>query len=134
MKFRRESSEQGPLINITSLIDVVFILLIFFAVTTSFISTSSIKVDLPKAKGEAVEQKKNIRVSINNNGTIYIDGSMVSDAELSARFDIMKKSNPDALVVIEADEKALHGKVVFVIDKARSSDFTRFAIATEEEK
>ena len=62
MRFRNEKKDTNIMINITSLIDVVFILLIFFAVTTSFVTPSSIKVDLPKAKGEAVEEKKNIRL------------------------------------------------------------------------
>ncbi len=47
---------------------------------------------------------------------------------------MLKDVNPEALIVIEADEKSLHGKVVFVIDKAKSADYTRFAIATEEAK
>ncbi len=116
MRFRNEKKDTNIMINITSLIDVVFILLIFFAVTTSFVTPSSIKVDLPKAKGEAVEEKKNIRIAVDSTGALFLD------------------VNPEALIVIEADEKSLHGKVVFVIDKAKSADYTRFAIATEEAK
>jgi len=134
MRFRDRSNDYSPTINITPLIDIVFILLIFFAVTTSFISSNSIKVDLPKAKGEAVEQNKNIRVAIDKQGVLYIDGKPINDSELSGRLQIMKKSNPDALVIIEADQSSLHGKVVFVIDTARSVDYTRFAIATEEQR
>lgn len=132
MNFRSKKRETEGGINITPLIDVVFILLIFFAVTTSFIAASSIKVDLPKAKGEAVEEKKNIRLAINSSGEIFLDGKAIKDNELSGRLTILKQTNKDALVVIEADEKALHGKVIFAMDAARAADFTRFAIATEE--
>ncbi len=132
MKFRSRKREAEGGINITPLIDVVFILLIFFAVTTSFIATSSIKVDLPKAKGEAVEEKKNIRLAINQSGEIFLDGQAVKDGELEGRLTMLKQTSPDALVIIEADEKALHGKVIFVMDAAKTADFTRFAIATEE--
>lgn len=134
MKFRKESLNANNSINITPLIDIVFILLIFFAVTTSFITASTIKVNLPKAKGEATEQNKNIRVSIDSSGVIFLDGKPIQDSELKGRLDIMKTTSPDALVIIEADEKSLHGKVVFVIDNARAADFTRFAIATEGDK
>lgn len=132
MKFRSRKNESEVGINITPLIDVVFILLIFFAVTTSFITTSSIKVDLPKAKGDAVEQKKNIRIAVDYSGKLYVDGLPINDKELSNKLSELKQVNPEALIVIEADEKALHGKVIFVMDTARESDFTRFAIATEE--
>ncbi len=132
MNFRNKKSDSNGGINITPLIDVVFILLLFFAVTTSFITTSSIKVDLPKAKGEAVEQKKNIRIAVDNKGSLFIDGTAINDNELEGKLALLKESNPEALIVIEADEKALHGKVIFVMDTARSVDFVRFAIATEE--
>ncbi len=133
MNFRNKKQfSNGGGINITPLIDVVFILLLFFAVTTSFITTSSIKVDLPKAKGEAVEQKKNIRIAVDNKGLLYLEGNKINDSELEGKLSLLKESNPDALIVIEADEKALHGKVIFVMDTARSVDFIRFAIATEE--
>ena len=134
MRFRNEKKDTNIMINITSLIDVVFILLIFFAVTTSFVTPSSIKVDLPKAKGEAVEEKKNIRIAVDSKGALFLDGEAVKDDELESKLKVLKDVNPEALVFIEADEKSLHGKVVFVIDKAKSADFTRFAIATEEAK
>ena len=134
MRFRNEKKDTNIMINITSLIDVVFILLIFFAVTTSFVTPSSIKVDLPKAKGEAVEEKKNIRIAVDSTGALFLDGEAVKDEELESRLKVLKDVNPEALIVIEADEKSLHGKVVFVIDKAKSADYTRFALATEAAK
>lgn len=134
MKFRSEKKDSNIVINITPLIDVVFILLIFFAVTTSFVSPSSIQVDLPKAKGDAVEQKKNIRIAVDNKGILYLEGKEIKDEDLEMSLVELKKTLPDATVIIEADEKSLHGKVVFVIDKARAADYMKFAIATEESK
>ncbi len=135
MKFRRKSkNDKSMVINITPLIDIVFILLLFFAVTTSFITTSSIEVDLPNAKGDSVQvEQKNINIAINPKGEIYINGSRVIDEDLSVQFEELKKSDPDAVVIIEGDEESMYGKVVFVIDTARAADFTKFAIATEEE-
>ncbi len=132
MRFRDTKRDTNIIINITPLIDIVFILLIFFAVTTSFVTPSSIKMDLPKAKGEAVEDKKNIRVAVDSAGALYIDGEPIKDEELEGRLKTLKDIHPEATVIIEADEKAMHGKVVFVIDKAKSVDYTKFAIATKE--
>lgn len=132
MRFRDTKRDTNIIINITPLIDVVFILLIFFAVTTSFVTPSSIKMDLPKAKGEAVEDKKNIRVAVDSAGALYIDGEPIKDEELEGRLKTLKDLHPEATVIIEADKKAMHGKVVFVIDKAKSVDYTKFAIATKE--
>ena len=132
MRFRDTKRDTNIIINITPLIDVVFILLIFFAVTTSFVTPTSIKMDLPKAKGEAVEDKKNIRVAVDSTGALFIDGESIKDDELESRLKTLKDIHPEATVIIEADEKAMHGKVVFVIDKAKSVDYTKFAIATKE--
>ena len=89
-------------------------------------------MDLPKAKGEAVEDKKNIRVAVDSTGALFIDGESIKDDELESRLKTLKDIHPEATVIIEADEKAMHGKVVFVIDKAKSADYTKFAIATKE--
>lgn len=132
MRFRDTKRDTNIIINITPLIDVVFILLIFFAVTTSFVTPTSIKMDLPKAKGEAVEDKKNIRVAVDSTGALFIDGESIKDDELESRLKTLKDIHPEATVIIEADEKAMHGKVVFVIDKAKSADYAKFAIATKE--
>lgn len=132
MRFRDTKRDTNIIINITPLIDVVFILLIFFAVTTSFVTPTSIKMDLPKAKGEAVEDKKNIRVAVDSTGALFIDGESIKDDELESRLKTLKDIHPEATVIIEADERAMHGKVVFVIDKAKSADYTKFAIATKE--
>lgn len=132
MRFRDTKRDTNIIINITPLIDIVFILLIFFAVTTSFVTPTSIKMDLPKAKGEAVEDKKNIRVAVDSTGALFIDGESIKDDELESRLKTLKDIHPEATVIIEADEKAMHGKVVFVIDKAKSADYAKFAIATKE--
>ncbi len=84
--------------------------------------------------GMAVEEKKNIRIAVDSTGALFLDGEAVKDEELESKLKVLKDVNPEALIVIEADEKSLHGKVVFVIDKAKSADYTRFAIATEEVK
>lgn len=99
MRFRNEKKDTNIMINITSLIDVVFILLIFFAVTTSFVTPSSIKVDLPKAKGEAVEEKKNIRIAVDSTGALFLDGEAVKDEELESKLKVPSVCPSDPLAM-----------------------------------
>ncbi|WP_022850415.1 ExbD/TolR family protein [Limisalsivibrio acetivorans] len=133
MKFSRNDRKQALDINITPLIDVVFLLLIFFMVSTSFIVSSSIEVDLPQARGENVEVKKNIRISVTEDGGIYINGRRYAQERVPGVLSDLKESTPNATVVIEADEGVTHGKVVFVMDASRKNGFEKFAIAVEEE-
>jgi biopolymer transport protein ExbD len=117
----------------TPLIDVVFLLLIFFMVSTTFVYTNSLKVNLPKAKGESVETKKNINIVITKQGVITIDGQQVSKLTFSAKLKELYNKNPNATVIIQADKDSRHGDVVFVMDESKKAGYDRFAIAAEEE-
>jgi biopolymer transport protein ExbD len=133
VRFSKEERRQSLEVNITPLIDVVFLLLIFFMVSTSFVVSSSIEVDLPKAKGESLEVKRNVRISITNAGSININGMRYDDDKVLAVLEKLKEDRPEATVIIEADKAATHGKVVFVMDASRKSGFEKFAIAVDEE-
>lgn len=140
MKFRaRKKPASIAMINVTSLVDIVFVLLIFFAVTTSFITNSAIKVDLPKAIGEQLVEKKEVVVEIaSDNGlaVVTIDGKQVfGTTELNDAFKNLEDGfvkggavTKDIMVVINADAKVKHGEVVKVIDTARNWNFSRFGI------
>lgn len=139
MKFRKERPENMAVINVTSLVDIVFVLLIFFAVTTSFITSSAIKVDLPKAIGEQIAEKKEVSIEIaydNGLAVVSVDGkTLYGTAELSETFQNLEDNftkeganTADIMVVINADARVEHGEVVKVIDTARSWNFSRFGI------
>jgi len=133
MRFRENSKDKGLDINLTPLIDVVFLLLIFFMVSTTFVYTNSLKVNLPKAKGESVETKKNVNVSITKSGQIVLNGKEISKVAFIAAIKSMYEKNPSASVIIQADKDSKHGDVVFVMDESKKAGFERFAIAAEEE-
>ena len=140
MNFRNKAvNKNGLTINITPLIDVVFILLIFFAVTTSFITTTAIKVDLPKALGDQMAEKKEVVVEIayNNGGiAVTVNGSLIpGKKELETVFKdleqkfIQEGAEPKTvMVVINADARVEHGEVVNIIDTARTYNFAKFGI------
>lgn len=132
MKFKDFSKNKGVDINLTPLIDVVFLLLIFFMVSTTFIYNDSLKIDLPKAKGENVEVKENINIVVNSNGEININGDKVSRLGLERKLKSLKQKMPNATVVLQADKKSYHEDVVFVMDYCKRVGFSKLAIATED--
>jgi biopolymer transport protein ExbD len=132
MRFSKKENDNIE-VNITPLIDVVFLLLIFFMVSTTFIYSNSIKVNLPAAKGDQSSVHQNIRVVVTQAGIISIDGKNYADKDVEKALTEIKKKKPESTVIIEADKNVNYGKVVFVMDSSRKAGFEKFAIAVEEE-
>jgi len=132
MRFSKKESSNIE-VNITPLIDVVFLLLIFFMVSTTFIYSNSIDVNLPAAKGDETSISENIRVVLTQAGVINIDGTAYEEKNVLAKLEEMKKTKPESTVIIEADKNVTHGRVVFIMDASRKAGFAKFAIAVEEE-
>jgi biopolymer transport protein ExbD len=133
MKFSRDEKKH-PEINVTPLIDIVFILLIFLMVSTSFNFTNSIDVNLPAAKGDEKPIVENIRVVMTKDGLITVNDQTVQIAEVEPVLTKYKETAPDATVVIEADKEVAHGQVVTVMDASRKAGYQKFAIAVEEQE
>ncbi|GAB7141229.1 biopolymer transporter ExbD [Deferribacterales bacterium RsTz2092] len=135
MKFHTAASNDSSrlALNIMPLIDVIFILLIFFAVRTSFNDSSELDVDLPQAAtAEAKQENAVVRVIITANNSIYVNGMPTMASELNEQLKQEYEKAQNASVVIEADKATQHGVVVSVIDAARSAGFESFAIATDK--
>ena len=132
MRFQTRSRDDVQL-DMTPLVDVVFLLLIFFMLSTSLSVNPGIKIDLPKSSAEQIKKKKTtLRVAIEAGGRIYLEGKKLSLPQLREKFQVVgKEQGDDALVVIEADKKVYHGLVVKVMDAAKSAGLNKLAIATE---
>lgn len=132
MVFRKKRRVQ-PQINMINLIDVVLQLVIFFVLTTTFITNQSgIRVNLPQAQSmmQNVVQESNTIV-IAADSTMYLNHQKVRDKEeLRKVLRNLRKSSPGDLIVIKADESVAHGVVVGVMDIAKTSGFSKIAIAT----
>ncbi len=132
-KFRREEMS----VNLTPLIDVVFLLLIFFMVTTTFREESEIEIDLPQAANKPVEQVGNpLEVLIDRDGRFYIDNKLVINTQLDTLKRALRKAKGDRKnppVIISADAKSPHQSVVTAMDAARQIGLVRMSIATRNQ-
>jgi len=122
----------GADIDITPMLDIVFIILIFFIVKTSFVKESGISVNRPSA--ETAEQKtgSNLLVAIRANGEIWIDRRVVDVRSVRANIERMKADNPEGAAIIQADEFAPSGLLVKVMDQIRLAGITNISIAARE--
>ncbi|MDE2998742.1 MAG: biopolymer transporter ExbD [Gemmatimonadota bacterium] len=125
--------KRRPSINITSLIDVLFLLLTFFLVTTSFIEQSALKVELPSMENaDRVQQPKRFVLDVAPDGGIHYDGQPVERAALSVRLQTASDEiNASGGLVLRADRDLPHGEVISVLDIIRGAGIRRFVIATE---
>jgi len=133
MNFSSRDNKRGLTeINLTPLIDVVFILLIFFLITSTFVQNPGIEVQLPKASSAPpTTEQASVVITVTDQGRIIHHGEAVGIDELEIRLRGLHAKSPEQLVVVQADEATQHGKVVEVMDLARKVGFNMLAIATE---
>ena len=120
-------------INITSLIDVLFILLIFFLVTSTFLEQPGMKLELPKAKSANVEKVENMVVYIDADHQIFLNDKPVAIDRLEEQLKELITENEDPTLVLRADKSVPHGLVVTAMDIAKQVGFKRLVVATEVE-
>ncbi|MBT8091805.1 MAG: biopolymer transporter ExbD [Gammaproteobacteria bacterium] len=117
-------------INLTPMLDVVFIMLIFFIVTASFIKEAGIDVNRPDAPvTESKPEDANILVVINANDEIWIDRRLIDPRALRANIERLHAENPQGSVVIKADKKSTNKMLVTVMDSSRSAGVYNISIA-----
>ena len=124
-----QPEEEEQEINITPMLDVVFIMLIFFIVTASFVKESGIDVNKPSATTTVAKEKANILIAIDANGEIWIDRRIVDPRAVRANIERLHAENPQGTVVIQADDDARTGVLVQVMDAARQAGVYDVAIA-----
>ena len=130
MQFR-ERTRSDIHLDITPIVDMVFNLLIFFALSLNFIVTPGIKVDLPESvTEEIIREDKEIVIVMKKDNSIFINSNPVSFDRLFLKLNHYAQQNKDALVVIQADREVTHGKVVKMMDMIKRAGLLRLAIAT----
>lgn len=132
----RSASPEDPEISLTGLIDVVFLLLLFFMVSTTFEHQAVLKVDLPEAENVTVpeDQPNSFELVIDQNGQYYLNDRKLVDgkpATLRATFNEAAGEDRNVPVILRADAETPHHFVVTAMDVTAQLGFTRLSIATE---
>ena len=123
-------SEAGPTaMNITPLIDMVFILLIFFAVNASFIKEAGVEIERPSARSAVTQEQANIMIAVTENGEVWVDRQRVDPSSVRGHVERLHAENPEGSVVILADKASQTGLVILVLDQARLAGIESVAVA-----
>lgn len=132
MNFRKRGGKRDPeKIDLTPMIDVVFQLLIFFMVSTTFIVTPGLKLNLPEASNtDTVEQTQDLTVELKADNTLYLNKSPIDIKSLESDLRSLS-AGKDPTLIIKADGSVSHSSVVEVMDVARKVGLKKLAIATK---
>ena len=123
-----------PEINMAPLIDLVFILLIFFLVTTSFVRETGVKVDRPQASTAQAQKKRSLMVAIDSKGQIFIDNRRVGLNSVRGLVERFLTEEKDGGVVLVADRRSVTGRIIEVLDQCRLAGAADVALAAEKQR
>jgi biopolymer transport protein ExbD len=129
MRFKRRFLQRVT-IEMTPMIDCVFLLLIFFMVTSSIIRDPGIKVNLPRAQSAASQPDKDLVVTIHRNGDIFLNDRQVAKKELFQTLSWLKKTKQRDFLIVRGDEMIPYGNLVEVMDIARLAGIANVSLAT----
>lgn len=134
MRRRHTNGGDETEINLTPMLDVTFIMLIFFIVTASFVKESGIDVNKPPAATAERKERGNILVAITESGEVWIDKRPVDIRAVRANIERLHAENPQGAVVIQADRDSKNGLLVAVMDAAREAGVHNVSIAASVEQ
>lgn len=127
----RHLHNTAPQLDMTPMVDVVFTLVIFFMVSTTFITMESgLPIELPQSQSSSAQASDQTTVTIANDGTIYLAGAQVSEDRLAAALETILARQQDKTVVVRADKDVRYGLPVRIMDIIRQAGAERVAIAT----
>ena len=128
-KRRLQEVEDDIDLNITPMLDIVFIILIFFVVSTSFVKESGVDVSRPSASTAERKERGNIMIGITADNAVWIDRRQVDIRAVRANIERLHAENPEGAVVIQADSDARTGVLVQVLDQSRLAGVDDISIA-----
>ena len=129
---RHVPAQEDTELDMTPMLDIVFIMLIFFIVTTSFVKESGVSVDTPRADTASRQESANIFIAITKGGEVWIDRRPVDPRSVRAIVARLHADNPEGSVIIQSDEKAATGILVEVMDQVRLAGVQGIAIAADK--
>ena len=129
MRSRRSKGDEDDAIDITPMIDIVFIMLIFFVVTASFIKEAGVDVNRPDAKTAERKERASILIAIDETNQVWIDKRPVDVRAVRANIERLRAENPEGGVVIQADIESKNGVLVKVMDAAKLAGVENVSLA-----
>ena len=129
---RKNISDENPL-DLTPMMDIVFIMLIFFIVTTSFVKETGVDINRPNAETAERDEKGNILVAITDNNEIWIDKRRVDLKAVRANIERLKIEYPEGSVIIQADTLSKSGLLVETMDQIRLAGIQNISIAAKND-
>jgi len=132
MRYRNHTEEEAQ-IDISPLIDMVFILLIFFMVTTTFVKDMKLDLERPSASSGVSASTKAVRVFIDNQGAVYVDNQQVRIYALQSKLRDMLRVSTDKSILVVTDENVPAKTVLRVVDQSKLSGASNVGVATEQE-
>jgi len=134
MSFLRKPEDE-PRIDLTPMVDVVFLLLIFFMISTTFVESPGISIKLPESSAQTVDREpKEIKVYLSREGDIFYRNQKITLDEYKGLLAEHQSDAALTTVLLMADQDSRHGKVVTLMDLARDAGYNKLAIATEQRK
>jgi biopolymer transport protein ExbD len=127
---RRPVQNYETAINITSLVDVMMLLLLIFILVAPVLS-QGIELKLPEASTASAEPEQGLRISLGSEGQVFLDGKPVLPQALDDELERRARKDPDLPVLIEGDHRLGYGSVLDVLDRARLAGLTRVSLATQ---
>jgi len=130
--FNQTPVEEESEINITPMLDVVFIMLIFFIVTATFVKEAGIDVNRPEAATATKQEKANILIAIGANNDIWIDRRQIDIRSVRPNIERLHSENPQGSVVIQADKDSKTDTLIQVMDASRQAGVYNVSIAAQD--
>jgi len=130
MEMRGARRKRSLILNVTSLIDVLFLLLIFFMISTTFLSAPAIKLELPEAEHAETVRQAPLVVHIDREGRVYLNDEPMEVALLGEALRRRMAGDPEKSVVLKADSRVVHGKVIAVLDIMKGAGVRKLVEST----
>jgi len=126
------SDDNETAIDMTPMLDVVFIMLIFFIVTTSFVKEAGVDINRPRAESAVTQNKNSILIAITNSNAVWINQHQVDPRAVRRNVERLKAESPESGVIIQADEDSKTGLLVKVMDQVKLAGIENIAIAAQK--
>jgi biopolymer transport protein ExbD len=127
---RKVRVEEDAAIDMTPMLDIVFIMLIFFIVTTVFVKEAGVEVNKPDGLLAVRPKNANIFIAVTEDGKVWMDKRQIDTDSVRANLERLMAEQPSDIIIIQADKEAEHGIVIEVMDQIKAAGIDRISIAT----